>query len=130
MTVFVVLICLFFFCPGFLATIAVFGITILQSVKVMNFEGGCFVPKAKTFGRCFLSLLLIATALWYTEVSKVWSQAQNRRGRKEPLVEFFQAFYTRADFFWHEIQSAISLSSDLSKFGNISVTVIILTYGL
>ena len=37
MTVFVDLIRLF--CPGFLATVAVFGITILPSVEVMNFEG-------------------------------------------------------------------------------------------
>ena len=51
MTVFVDLIRLF--CPGFLATVAVFGITILPSVEVMNLEGGCFVPKAKNFWKMF-----------------------------------------------------------------------------
>ena len=42
-------------------------------------KGVVLFRKQKTFGRCFLflSLFLIATALWYTEVSKDWSQASS-----------------------------------------------------
>ena len=35
------------FWPGFLATVAVFGITSLPSVEVRNLEGGSLLPKKK-----------------------------------------------------------------------------------
>ena len=89
MTVFVDVI--LFFCPGFLATVAVLGNRSLPSVEVTNFCGGCFVPKDKNF--------------------------LNRFSTHMRFVKIIAAFYTRAEF-WHEIQSQLSLLlSDRSKIG-------------
>ena len=38
------------------------------------------------------------------------------------ICQIFLVFLYKSWFFWHKIQSAISLSSDLSKFGSISIS--------
>ena len=85
-TVLVVLILRFW--PGFLSTVAVFGITSLPSVEVRNLEGGFLLPKKKkeTFEKCDLLpfAFLIAIEFLYTGGSKDRTQAQSLRDRKAP----------------------------------------------